>query len=164
MPSTYEPIASTTLESAVASTTFSSVSGNYTDLVVVINGALTSAANCFIRVGNGTTDTGSNYSWTYLEGTSAPGSGSSSNTSTGLYAAFTQANGRFVTIFNLMSYANTNVFKTAIMASASSTDQYVFRAVSLWRSTSAINTVTVLPNAGNLASGTQISLYGIKAA
>ena len=36
MAITYEPIATTTLSSAASSVTFSSISGSYTDLVLVI--------------------------------------------------------------------------------------------------------------------------------
>jgi hypothetical protein len=38
MAITYEPIATTTLGSAAASVTFSSISGSYTDLVLVVTG------------------------------------------------------------------------------------------------------------------------------
>ena len=38
MAITYEPIATNTLGSAAASVTFSSISGTYTDLVVVVSG------------------------------------------------------------------------------------------------------------------------------
>ena len=38
MPITYEPIATTTLTTTTASVTFSSISGSYTDLILVING------------------------------------------------------------------------------------------------------------------------------
>ena len=43
---TYEPIETQTLDSAAASVTFSSISGSYTDLVLVINAASASAASC----------------------------------------------------------------------------------------------------------------------
>ena len=58
MTATYDCIATTTLGSDQASVTFSAISGNYTDLVIVGNGALTAGAGTlFIRFNS---DTGSN--------------------------------------------------------------------------------------------------------
>ena len=68
-----------------------------------------------------------------------------------------------IAMLQVQSYANTNVFKTMLTSMAAAGQ--VVRAVSLWRSTSAITTVTLLPNSTNKhASGTVASLYGIKAA
>ena len=67
MASTYQPIATNTLGSAAASVTFSSISGAYTDLVLIMNaGSSTTNADVDINV-NG--DTGANYSRTILYGT-----------------------------------------------------------------------------------------------
>ena len=77
--STYTPIATNTLGSAQASVTFSSISGSYTDLVLIINAGTSDASeqDCLIRV-NG--DTGSNYSATYMYGTgSSAASGRNAN-------------------------------------------------------------------------------------
>jgi hypothetical protein len=65
--STYEPIASQTLGSAVSSVTFSSIPQNYTDLILVVNYGI-SANNFGARIRfNG--DTGSNYSDSFIYGT-----------------------------------------------------------------------------------------------
>ena len=65
MPTTYEPIATTTLGSAQSSVTFSAISGSYTDLVIVINGALSSGLASLSVEYNGDTTVG-NYSYTRL--------------------------------------------------------------------------------------------------
>ncbi len=62
MPATYEPLATTTLGSAASSVTFSSISGSYTDLVVVFSGTAGGGNSNLILTFN--SDTGSNYSWT----------------------------------------------------------------------------------------------------
>jgi hypothetical protein len=49
MAKTYEPIATTTLSSAQSSVTFSSISGSYTDLVLVSN-VSGSGGNANLRV------------------------------------------------------------------------------------------------------------------
>ena len=67
---TYTPIATNTLSSATASVTFSSISGVYTDLVLVITPTIpTGAYDILMRVGNGTVDSGTNYSVTRVSGT-----------------------------------------------------------------------------------------------
>jgi len=73
---TYEPIATTTVSNSSTSTvTFSSISGTYTDLIIIGNlGSETTNAFPYLQF-NG--DTGSNYSYTQLYGN---GNGSSAAT------------------------------------------------------------------------------------
>jgi hypothetical protein len=49
MPATYEPIATTTLGTAAASITFSSIPATYTDLRL-ISGHKASTTSCFLNV------------------------------------------------------------------------------------------------------------------
>jgi len=59
MPTTYEPIATTTLGSATASITFSTISGAYTDLVLVASiTGVSVATDPWIRINS---DTGANF-------------------------------------------------------------------------------------------------------
>ena len=75
--STYTPIATTTLGSAAADVTFSSISSAYTDLFLAINCGAAGVTDMGIRFNS---DTGSNYSLTYIRGTgSAASSGRASN-------------------------------------------------------------------------------------
>lgn len=171
MAVTYEPIASVTLGADAADITFSSIGSGYTDLVLVAAVRGTTAAateTIYLRVGNATIDTGNNYSATtlYGDGTSAA-SGRTSSTSLitggGIYAASASADLFSVYTVNLMSYANTNVNKTTLSATATP-GAVVNRIVGLWRSTSAITTVRILPGANNLKAGSTASLFGVKAA
>jgi hypothetical protein len=70
MPATYEKIATTTLGSASATITFSSISSAYTDLRLVITALQGSGNNIALRFNS---DSGTNYSRTRLigNGTSA---------------------------------------------------------------------------------------------
>jgi hypothetical protein len=163
MPATYEPIASVALAST-SSYDFTSIPGTYTDLVLVFHG--TCAGNDTIAV-RFNSDTGSNYSNTFVYGTgSAAGSGrDSSITQVRIARPYTgSTNAQFSFVASVMSYANTNVFKTFLSASADPGAE-VSRVVGLWRSTSAITSITVKSAGGsnNLSNG-QITLYGVKAA
>jgi hypothetical protein len=64
-----------------------------------------------------------------------------------------------------MNYKNTTNYKTTI-GRGSSAANFADAQVSLWRDTSAINSVTVLLGAGtsNFSVGSTFTLYGIKAA
>lgn len=161
MPATYEPIASTTLGSNSASLTLSDIPGTYTDLILVFQGYDTGGDFVYLRV-NG--DTGSNYSRTLLSGSGSAATSSRTSSFTAFYASVGTSstalgNGRV----HFMSYANTNVYKT-MLVDGGSAGAYVQNQVALWRSTSAITSISVLGGAGNLGSGFTASLFGVKAA
>lgn len=173
MPATYEPIATTTLGSAASSYTFSSISSAYTDLVLVINGyAVTQENSVLCQVGNGSADTGSNYSTTTIAGT---GSSAVSNRNSGqTYMRFqsygglsTSSSNPAVIIAQFLNYQNTTTYKTVLSRANQTSGTYpaVEACVNLWRSTSAIDTIKVFPFTGaSFATGTTLTLYGIKAA
>jgi hypothetical protein len=160
MPTTYEPIATTTLGSAQSSVTFSSISGTYTDLVLIVSGTVSTANNPSLQFNS---DTGSNYSWTYLSGNgSSAASGRSSNTTsilTGGFGTSTIANA----IYQIQNYSNTTTNKTVINRHNRSDDS-VTAWVGLWRNTAAITSLVLGAGGGNWNTGSTFTLYGIKAA
>ena len=169
MPATYEPISTTTLGSAASSVTFSSIPGTYTDLILVVNGSSTAGTGSRLRIGNGSVDTGSNYSFTFLEGT-----GSGTNTYLNSNATYIQMNNysqfapsptyNTTEIVQIMNYANTTTYKT-VMNRSNLAQTGVSAMVGLWRSTSAVNILTYYcSNATTFEAGFTASLYGIKAA
>jgi hypothetical protein len=164
MPRTYEPIATTTLVSAAADITFSSIPATYTDLVLVISTGSNTATNRQLN-GQFNADTGSNYSATLLngDGSSALSSRASNNTFMFLAAADGTGSSLGVTIMHFMNYSNTTTNKT--MFSRDNNAGYEVRAyVNLWRSTAAINSIKLYLNADSLRAGTVATLYGIKSA
>jgi hypothetical protein len=164
--STYTPIATTTLGSATTSYTFTSIPTTYTDLILIVN-AKNSATGSYpkMQLGNGSVDTGANYSRTFLSGT---GSSALSGRNTGYtfasLAAYADSGTTFdyTAIAHLMNYSNTTTFKT-ILVRANSSQYGVDAQVDLWRSTVAINTIKVLADT-NFEAGTTFTLYGIAAA
>ena len=171
MPATYEPIATQTLGSAVGSVTFSSISGAYTDLILIMVAKSTGTyASLKVQVGNGTIDTGTNYSQTNVSGS---GSAASSARLTGnafydlCRVSGISSDGFGSYIVNFMNYANTTTFKTFLDRTSlqnGTAGDGVEAIVGLWRSAVAINIITLTPGASNFAIGSTFTLYGIKAA
>ena len=138
MPSTYTPSATTTLGSAAASVTFSSISGAYTDLILVCNTMRTTGLdNIGVRFNS---DTATNYSWTILKGngTAASSDRRSSVTDIIFNVYNNDASTPAVGILQLQNYSNTTTYKTALSRSSAAAAGYVYSTVGLWRSTSAI--------------------------
>jgi hypothetical protein len=164
MTATYDKIATYTVPSSTASYTFSSIPATYTDLVLVGSCKNTVGATYGLLLQyNG--DTTTNYSTTLLWGTGS--AAVSFRYTTGYAAAFTgwAGSSEFVPfIINIQNYANTTTYKTTLSRSSDAGDR-VATSVSLWRKTpEAINSIKVAfePSA-NLATGTTLTLYGIKA-
>lgn len=164
MPATYEPIATVSVTVAAASITFSSIPSTYTDLRFVWVGTATSnGAEFYIRFNS---DSGTNYSQTGIYGNGA--SAASGSVTSASQVKGTLGGGVSSTIphfytCDVFSYAgSTN--KTCLIESSEDRNGsgFVERNVGLWRSTSAINTITILPNTLTWAAGTTATLYGIK--
>jgi hypothetical protein len=167
MTATYDCIATTTLSSAAAEIQFTSISGTFTDLVMVISGVSDSGDNIFYRFNSVNS---SSYSRTDLigNGTSAL-SGNASNQNRGRltnYGYPSSTAGNQVTIWQIFNYANTTTYKTSISRS-NAAGTGVDAIVNLFSSTSAITSISIATNAfsgtQNWQSGTTVTLYGIKA-
>jgi hypothetical protein len=166
MATTYEPIATNTLGSNTASVTFSSITGTYTDLVLVIaGGCSTGSQNAIIEFNSDTT--GSNYSTTILYGTGSA-AGSARNTgANGNYFGITDTTLGNNLIYSIQNYSNTTTYKTMIGRAngAGSGASQVRSDVLLWRGTNAITAINLkLNSSANWLSGSTFTLYGIKAA
>jgi hypothetical protein len=163
MPATYEPIATTTLGSAAASITFSSIPATYTDLRLVFVFSGNAAVNPRFRFNS---DTASNYSQTALmgDGSSAQSTRGTSNTViyTTIYNGLASGVPGLCTI-DVFSYAG-STFKTALLTGSTDSNGsgQVERDVALWRSTSAITQIDLISGSSTFNVGTTATLYGIK--
>jgi hypothetical protein len=167
MPRTYEPIATTTLGSTANNVNFASISQAYTDLVIVTNFQPNTLSPFRLYVGNGSIDTGNNYSNTQLKGDGTSASSNRASNQGYWNAGYVGSAARCMHTISIMNYTNTTTFKTALLAfsTAVADSEAVIRTAALWRSTSAINTIEFRTNAGELfAVGSTFTLYGIKAA
>ncbi len=164
MTATYEKIATTTLGSAAGSITFSGISGSYTDLVLITTLKMTTGTpETLLRFNS---DTASNYSYTILSGTGSVAESTRGSSATSIRISYygvpnTTANAS-VQITNIQNYSNTTTFKSTL-ARANNSALGTDAIVGLWRSTSAITSITVLPNSSTFAAGSIATLYGIKA-
>ena len=167
MPSTYNKIAAHTIPSAVASYTFTSIPGTYTDLVIIVDATATTGADDLLLQFN--SDTATNYSETILTGTGASTASSTRfSTQTAILLDYngvlnTTKNNR---IIQVMNYANTTTFKTVLIR-ANNSSTGLDAIVGLWRKTPEAITSITIKNTGtssNFAIGSTLTLYGIKAA
>lgn len=164
--STYTPIATTTLTSSASSVTFSSISGSYTDIVLVgIAKSTTTSHTPRLRFNS---DTGTNYSLTYLKGN---GSAAASNRNTNVSGIYLSNFDGDITEFspfiaNVQNYSNSTTYKTVLSRGANvASGGDVSAVVGLWRNTNAITTMVLeIDSGGSWASGSTFTLYGITAA
>lgn len=162
MAVTYEPIATTTLGSAAATITFSSISGSYTDLRLVLVATGSSAGSQVKLQFN--SDTATNYSQTYLYG---DGSAAASTRDTSKAFCWVDVVGLSTTIphlydINIFSYAgSTNKTCLTMTQEDNNGSGYTNAFVNLWRNTAAITTITLTSTTGNFAIDTSATLYGI---
>ena len=164
MAETYEPIATQTLVATAGTVTFTSISGAYTDLVLIANRRYsnigTGVDNTLITFNN---DSGANYSNTYMN--NGPGAGRISSAN----SLYTSAGGNetaqrySVDIWNIMNYSNTTTYKTSLMRMDFGSTM-LQQWVGLWRSTAAINRIDINGSSGTFAIGSTFTLYGILAA
>lgn len=159
------PLATTTLSTATASVTFSGISGSYTDLILVCQvQQVTDGEDFAVQVNS---DTGTNYSSTFIcgDGSTAHTNRSSNNTRIQVdHHGTPPTSGSFsANIINFENYSNSTTYKT-ILARSNSLSTYAgtVSVVGLWRSTSAITSITVFcTNSSNMKTGSTFTLYGI---
>ena len=157
MASTYTPIATYTAPSNVTSYTFSSIPSTYTDLVLVSFAKGTANEQTCMQFNS---DTGNNYSFTYLVNTT---SGRASNLSFALAGGVNTS--EFATsLTNINNHSNSTTYKT-VLDRRGSASTYVGADVSLWRNTAAINAIKLFPeNGASFVTGSTFTLYGIQGA
>lgn len=171
MPVTYEPLATASV-SGVATYTFSSIPSTYTDLRLVFYGS----ASTTIAVLQFNGDANSNYSGTALRARPTGASYDALANLSRIYCVYNSLDGfnPASIIVDILGYASTSDFKSVLIQTSadqsSNAAGSMERSAGLYRSTSAISSITLLTNSGgNFTSGngvgtSVVTLYGIKAA
>ena len=159
---TYTLIDSTVLGSAASSVTFSGISATGKgDLVLAVDklagsGGATRPSIQF----NG--DTGSNYSYVVMSGSSGV-TFSDSGTETSLrlnYATNFGTTDSGQIIIQISDFAATDKHKSALIRNNEATDQ-VEALATRWADTSAISSIVIIANTNNFAAGASFYLYQI---
>jgi hypothetical protein len=166
---TYVALKTETLLATASSVTFTSIPQTYTDLVLVISPKTTLDGRDIRLQFNG--DTGANYSTTVLSGwTSATSTGSSNANyiQIGNYIG-TSSTLPSTTITYISNYSNTTANKTSLtrhnqfQTNVDPSYSETIAQTNLYRSTSAITSLTVSISSSTYAVGSTFSLYGIAA-
>jgi hypothetical protein len=158
---TFEKINTFTATGSEAGVTFTSVPSTFTDLYIVINAKTGNASpsNWAVRFNN--ENTGTNY------GINMIGGGSSAYadrvTATDYLYSGTAYNSWGSQYINILNYASTTTFKSAISRS-NNQGNFVLQILGHWQSTAVVSTVQVTNYQGySLTAGSTINMYGIKA-
>ena len=155
---TYIPLATVTLAAASLGVTFTSISQDYGDLIIVFNGTFGGFASPTLQF-NG--DSGSNYSYVYMQ-KAGTGTNSSSGTVTnvGMNSANYDTN-IGTTIFEIMDYSATDKHKTVLAGDRTSREfNGVTAYASRWANNSAITTISV-NTSNSFQAGSTFKLFGI---
>ena len=170
MAVTYEPIATTTLGTAAASITFSSIASTWTDLLLIYSGKVTAVCSSQIIFNGATTNYTNAAMYAY---SSVLGKNNFANSSS-IYMGGSLTFGSSTTAFamgraEIFSYASTTINKSVLVSTGSdisaSTGGEVSQLAGCWHSTAAITSLSITNDGSTTFQvGTTATLYGIKAA
>jgi hypothetical protein len=164
MPATYEKIASTTLGSATATITLSSIPATYTDLRLVFVGGGTTGGQFRLRF-NG--DSSAGYSSVILSGDGSAAGSTRYTSVDGIKGGYNIGTSTFSYIScDIFSYTN-STYKYALLQYSNDQNGSGQSQVlnGLWRDNAAITSITLdLIGGITFRSNTTATLYGIKKA
>jgi len=173
----YESISTVSVGAGGSATiTFSSIPSTYSHLQIRVLGRCDAAGSdresLALMINS---DSGTNYTNHFLQGT---GSAASSSAATGLTGSTNQSGGSSiitgstapantfgVSIIDILDYANTNKYKVTRSLNGqdqNSTSGRLGLTSGLWLNTAAITTLTLTAGTGNFVQYSSFALYGIK--
>lgn len=174
-PSSFESIATATGTGSSGTITFSSIPSTYKSLQIriIAKDSNTTVLDHFEIGMRFNSDTGTNYAYHYLAGDGSSAFAGGFATQNYYYIPVSLATSHSgetnviaATIIDIIDYASTSKYKTSKTISgvnwnAGSTAEWIALSSGLWRSTSAINSITFKAS-NNFTTATQIALYGVK--
>ena len=168
----YDSLATVTPNGSTGTITFAGIPNTYKHLQLrsICRGTQSGTfTNMTLRVGDGTIDTGSNYSYHRLfgNGSTVTADGAANQTSglIGVTGSSAGANTFYTSVIDFLDYRDTNKFKTvrSLDGYDNNGDGFVFLQSFLWRNTAAITTIQIALGGGQtLNNNSQFALYGVK--
>lgn len=164
-----------TTSAGAASIDATSLVGTYAHLLVIAylrSDTAAQSTGVIVRLNN---DSGANYGSQHAFASGVTASSTSSITDTSLFGgvsvvpgASSPASGLGALVIVIPHYAGTANFKSATMdggfaCGSATTDNRVSAAAGIWRSAVAVNRITVSLGAGNIVSGSRLSIYAMGA-
>ena len=167
--SSYESIASATGTGSSGTITFSSIPQTYASLQIRCTAQLSSTSNyAILRPNNDSSTANFTFHSIYGDGATVTADGYITGLSGALsvYGTSSSQNASTVGtgIVDILDYASTTKNKTfrSLTGYDNNGSGIIFMISSLWKSTSAISSLTIVAQAGNFTTGTTFALYGIK--
>lgn len=157
------------LTSTSASETFNLPSSGYRDIEIVLRGRGTNASTFINIMAQFNSDSGSNYDYGENHNFSTSVAGTQGVAVTSAYLGYfpgstAPADASSIVTTRISDHKGTTFHKSVIGQSGTIISTSLVGSqisFSRWRSTAAITSVTVFPDAGSFATGTVISIYGI---
>lgn len=160
MATAITPLANLTLGSNAATVTFSSISGSYRDLRLIIQSGGASNSGARVRI-NG--DSGANYSVVLMRG-SGTSAVSNAGTNTEITIGYDVYSTSVTSVYTVdfFDYSATDKHKT-VLSRGNNAATSVEAAATRWANTAAITSLTITMYGGDIASGSSFALYGVSA-
>ena len=161
-----------TASGVIASWDLSGIAGTYASLLIYVNARGDDAGggpiNLWLRFN---ADSGANYDWQLLQGNGATVTSSNNFANLAIFSGYlpnatATANKPLVSRIEIPNYSGTVFHKetfaqnSAVTGTALSTT-WTVQIQGVWRSTAAINQITVLPSIGNFVAGSRLTIYGL---
>jgi len=170
---TYVPIATTTLGSAAASITFSSLTTSYTDLRVIVNGTTSASTYIYVRYSGNSTSAyqyAVGYNKSTNDGTLISTYSTSATSAQITPASATSTTIPFLVIHDIFNYQLASSYPKHAMtrfscdqnSTSSGFDSTGYNY--FYVAATAITSIAFSLGSGNFSTGTSATLYGIKAA
>lgn len=161
-------LANEKLAAADADIDFTSIPAHWSHLLIVVSGQTDNVAvqDLRLRFNN---DTAANYDMQQVKGTGSTASATERLAQTSIAVGNVPTNGAGLlgqAFIVVLDYASTTLHKSVLATDGfkvgtASGDLFVFARAAWWRATTAINRVTLLSAASNLAAGSRATLYGM---
>ena len=170
MPGSYDSIATTTLSTATASVTFSSIPATYTHLQIRYIARSTRVTSGSYLIFQANADTGNNYANHGLYGTGATAGAYAVTTTNEALEGYVTSSGDTASAFgacvcDILDYASTSKYKTfrgLTGADVNGTNGQLRYSSGVWMNTGAITSITIKDgNAANLDTYSSFALYGV---